>query len=47
MHYTAGCNFVHGATIAHTAKIVARILRRRFERRLEDSLGDQFGFRRG
>jgi hypothetical protein len=34
------------ATIAHTAKIVARILRRRFERKTEDALGeDQFGFR--
>jgi phosphotransacetylase len=38
----------NAATIAHTAKTVARILRRRIERKIEGVLGeDQFGFRRG
>jgi len=38
----------NAATIAHTAKIVAKIFRRKFEKKIEDVLGgDQFGFRRG
>jgi len=40
-------SYKNAATIAHTAKIVAKILRGRIEKKIEDVLGDQFGFRRG
>ena len=48
MPYSRGQKVQNSATIAHTAKIVARRLRRRIERKIEDVLGEvQFEFSRG